>query len=292
MDTRTPSLAGITANQPPQTEPRTSPYQLNPGSPVTLSLQLAEAIRTQIRLGTWPAASRLPSERELSDLFQVSRITVRAGLDILARGGVLIRTGGRGTFVAPRHERASYKAIGDASPHGHEPSAWSVTPLVQDVTPDVRSALALPADVGVTRLSRLRGAQSPPCVLETVYLPAARCPDIGVRHEVGPLYSTLAREYGIVPTRATLHAEPVISSLGEARQLRIERERPIIRLTQTTFERDGRPFEYVESLMAAVDHGVILLNDATPPEAHLLALLSLSISPSSDREAPDSGEPS
>ena len=42
----------------------------------------------------------IPSERQLSSTFGVSRLTVRAALDELVREGLLVRRHGSGTFVS------------------------------------------------------------------------------------------------------------------------------------------------------------------------------------------------
>lgn len=52
-------------------------------------------------LATLGAGARLPSERELSDAFACSVVTVRKGLSILVEEGVITRRTGSGTFVAP-----------------------------------------------------------------------------------------------------------------------------------------------------------------------------------------------
>ncbi len=48
----------------------------------------------------------IPSERQLSTELGVSRLTVRAALDDLAREGYLVRRRGAGTFVERAEDRA------------------------------------------------------------------------------------------------------------------------------------------------------------------------------------------
>jgi DNA-binding LacI/PurR family transcriptional regulator len=45
---------------------------------------------------------RIPSERELSDYFKVSRITLRAAVSELVREGMLVQVKGKGTYITPR----------------------------------------------------------------------------------------------------------------------------------------------------------------------------------------------
>src|SRR5579862_9599519 len=68
-----------------------------PGSPATETIR--ETILDRIRRGLWPAGTALPSERELMDEFQVSRIPLREALAGLRALGVLQTRPGSGTRV-------------------------------------------------------------------------------------------------------------------------------------------------------------------------------------------------
>lgn len=52
-----------------------------------------------IREGKYPPGCRLPSEKDLMDMYQVSRITVKKALEILAYRGLILRKPGKGSFV-------------------------------------------------------------------------------------------------------------------------------------------------------------------------------------------------
>lgn len=62
--------------------------------------RLLGSLDTRIRRGDWGTGAQLPSERDLSEQFGVSRATVRQALEHLSRAGVLEKVQGRGTFVA------------------------------------------------------------------------------------------------------------------------------------------------------------------------------------------------
>ena len=47
--------------------------------------QIVQAIQHSIQSGEYPEGSQLPSEQELSELFHVSRITVRTALKRIGR---------------------------------------------------------------------------------------------------------------------------------------------------------------------------------------------------------------
>jgi GntR family transcriptional regulator of arabinose operon len=62
--------------------------------------QLARILAQNIVSQEWPAGSRMPQERELSERYHLSRFTVRNALDVLEAQGLIQRVRGKGTFVA------------------------------------------------------------------------------------------------------------------------------------------------------------------------------------------------
>lgn len=64
-------------------------------------IQLVNILRRQIAAGVYRPGDRLPSETDLCQRYQLSRVTVRRGINILAQTGVVGTSRGRGTFVKP-----------------------------------------------------------------------------------------------------------------------------------------------------------------------------------------------
>lgn len=79
-------------------------------NPVPLYIQLKELITKQIKEGIYSPGEKLCSERELCELYSVSRITVRQALNELDKEGLIYRTHGKGTFVAqPKVEQELFQ---------------------------------------------------------------------------------------------------------------------------------------------------------------------------------------
>jgi GntR family transcriptional regulator len=70
--------------------------------PVTVWRQVADDITADIKSGELSQGSRLPSEAELAELYQVARGTVRRALAALVERETIVVVHGRGTFVAQR----------------------------------------------------------------------------------------------------------------------------------------------------------------------------------------------
>jgi GntR family transcriptional repressor for pyruvate dehydrogenase complex len=73
------------------------PFQ--PIRPKKVSSQIAEQIRASILAGEFAPGDRLPPERELAELFGVSRPSVREAINMLASSGLVMSYQGGGTVV-------------------------------------------------------------------------------------------------------------------------------------------------------------------------------------------------
>ena len=68
-------------------------------SQVPRYVQIADLLRQGIARGRWNAGARLPSNEEFMKEFEVSRVTIRQAVGILARDGLVEARQGTGTFV-------------------------------------------------------------------------------------------------------------------------------------------------------------------------------------------------
>lgn len=73
---------------------------LDKNIPVPLYFQLKNLISDQIKNGTYQSGDLIPTENELSEMFGISRTTVRQAISELVREGQLFRVKSKGTFVA------------------------------------------------------------------------------------------------------------------------------------------------------------------------------------------------
>ncbi len=64
--------------------------------------QIADELREQIYSGVLPENAKLPSERELSDEYDVARVTIRNAIAVLRNEGLIFSEHGRGVFVRRR----------------------------------------------------------------------------------------------------------------------------------------------------------------------------------------------
>lgn len=80
---------------------------VDPRDPLPLYYQLYTSLLERIRSGEFAVGDMLPSERQLSRDYGVSRITAIKALDLLEREGYIERLQGRGSFVVERRSSVS-----------------------------------------------------------------------------------------------------------------------------------------------------------------------------------------
>ena len=136
-------------------------------SPSPLYFQLYTVLHDAIVNGVLPNESRMPSEKELSDGFDVSRITARRTLVELAAKGLVVRHRGKGTFVSHADRPAPIVApLGsNAESLGDLGRGTTLTVLFKRMavpSPDLQTAFGLDAGVRVCQLVRVRSASGQP----------------------------------------------------------------------------------------------------------------------------------
>lgn len=106
---------------------------------------IKDHIIRRIDTARWKAGERVPSENELALEFAVSRMTARRALQELSDQGIVVRTQGRGSFVADARPLSSMLHIqsidAEIAARGHHHRAEVV--LLQAATADRETALLL-----------------------------------------------------------------------------------------------------------------------------------------------------
>ena len=74
-------------------------FTLNPDSSVPLYQQLCNLLTDQIHKGVLKPGDKIPSELQLSEMYGISRITVRSAITQMVDEGLLMKRHGKGTYV-------------------------------------------------------------------------------------------------------------------------------------------------------------------------------------------------
>lgn len=222
-------------------------------SPIPIYYQIMKQLQAKIDEGEYGVDRALPPERELVETYGVSRMTVRQAIAELVNEGILIRRKGVGTFVAPPKLEQALSGLTsfteDMAQRGMKAGARIISFQETLPEPTVRKALGLSADERVFECVRLRLADEEPMALETTTLIASICP--GLRQgdlENQSLYTLLADRWGVRLDHASQSLEPILATIYEAGLLHVAPGSPMLLMHRTTYDQDGRAFEYVKSL--------------------------------------------
>ena len=187
---------------------------LDPRLPTPLYQQLHQAIKEAISRRALRPAEALPPERDLAEVFSVSRITVRKAFDGLVAEGLLTRRQGAGTFVASRVEKSFSK----------------LTSFSEDMAP-------------VYRFHRIRYADEMPMALEYSTLPASCLPSLEAVED--SLYGALERT-GCRPNRALQRLRAVLFTPEQAELLGVPPHSAGLLIERRAFHH-GRAVEFTQS---------------------------------------------
>ncbi|SDQ15424.1 GntR family transcriptional regulator [Quadrisphaera sp. DSM 44207] len=216
--------------------------------PVPKHQQLRDILTEAARTTLGPDAP-IPSERELTARYGVSRATVREAIGQLVGDGVLYRIHGKGTFVArPRVQTHLHLAsfTQDMRRRGHEPST-RVRSVRREEPPRVAAhALRLPPGAPAWRLERLRLADGEPMALERGWYPAQRLPDLDGQDLTGSLYELLATRYGAAVDSGEQVVWSEVADPATARALAGPSGLPVLVFRRTSAA-GGAPVEHVTS---------------------------------------------
>ena len=222
---------------------------LDRNSPVPIFEQIKDRLERAIASGELAAHGRIPSERELSAQFGVSRMTIRQALGALVRSGALYSRSGKGTFVAERKIEQPLQRLTsfteDMRARGLRPSSRLLSAERIPAQLEVAHALGLPSGSQLIRVTRLRLANDEPLAIEASHLPDRLFPGL-LEHDLsGSLYEILHREYGVVLSSARQAIEASAATDEERDGLAMPEGVPVLRLRRLTFDAGGAAVEFV-----------------------------------------------
>jgi GntR family transcriptional regulator len=225
---------------------------VDPASPTPLYHQIFALLRERIYDGHFPGGSFLPSEQELSDTFDVSRITAKRALDELAADGLAVREQGRGTRVCVNPHSTSVRGSVRGLVHSLHANGRGTVELVDfgyvRASADIAASLGLKAGDEVQRATRIwQGADGPFSHL-TTYVPG-KLGRSWTKNDLmkRPLISLLEGA-GVTFGRAEESVTAVLADTAAARLLAVETGAPLLMITRTVFDSNDRPVEHLVAL--------------------------------------------
>lgn len=222
-------------------------------SPVPRYHQLKEILRERIRSGEWKPGDLIPSERELSESYDISRMTARQAITDLVNEGVFYREQGRGTFVTQNKITQQLLHLTgfteDIRARGQRPSTRVLAASLQPADETAATQLRLAPGEPIFVLRRLRLADDEPLAIEVSMLNFKGCEQLAEEDlEHQSLYQLLESRYGIPLMEADQEIEAGLASEEEAKILNVPPGSAVLFTRRTTFTDRNRPIEYAKSV--------------------------------------------
>lgn len=195
--------------------------------------QISDWLREQITSGGMEAGDQLPSEKELGDKFDVSRVTVRHALKTLESEGIIYRRQGLGSFVDDDDLSQPLVCLTDFEEDmkraGLSSSSKVISKELVEADPRIAQKLDVEPGTKVVRLDRVRLANNHPVALDKTWLPMFYGQLLeGERLEKTTIYSILEEEYEIPITRGTYNISAASADAYLAKHLQIEEKSALL----------------------------------------------------------------
>jgi len=221
---------------------------INAFGPLPLHDQLRSMLEEKISSGTWKSGEKIPSEAELSHMFNVSRTTVRQAIGNLVTERKLIRSQGVGTFVATSIRKPNLYLDGfteDMLNRGLKPGSHLLRYDIIQPLQEIRQNLLLGRDEPVIEIYRIRMADNAPIATEKTYLPYYRFSTLKSSNLEGTsLFEILHKSFNVIPTHSRGSIQALNCPDKEAEILQIPKGSPVLYFSGTNYDQYDQPIQF------------------------------------------------
>ena len=227
--------------------------------------QLENEICRRVKEGELKPGDKLPSERTLCCLLDISRMTVHRALDNLVQAGLLEKEQGSGTYVACGSQDKSISPLVSLSKQMEELGYKLNTEIKewqeQKANKKIAEKLEIEEGSKVYSFIRLREVAGEPLLLEKIIIPAKMAPDLNKKFSPSnSLYNILREEYQLALKRAEAEVRAVSFDSRNSSDkkiitaLKLADGELALYFDQLTYLTDGRPFEWNRAYYAQTNH--------------------------------------
>jgi GntR family transcriptional regulator len=213
--------------------------------------QLMQRLKSDIATGVYPVHGRIPSEQELCETYQVSRVTVRKALSDLVKDGLLIRHQGKGTYVAVPRIQRDLRQITSFHAACRIMGCTASTRLIHmhftHAGPEDVENLHVEPGETVLEMCRLRYADNLPVMLETNRFSAAFS-YLAQEDLTQSLYDILLRN-GSEPSKAVHDIALSYAAPAQAKLLEVEPGTALLLLNECVYDQAGAPIHTSSQLI-------------------------------------------
>lgn len=218
--------------------------------PIPLHEQLRKQLTQAIYDGELKVGSKMPTEEELCEKYNISRTVVRQAYTALINSDLCVRERGKGTFVrvpdvVDSLVSTSFNFTEEMLKKGYSPKTKQLSIDIIDYDKEIYSELNLEKNEKVWRLVRIRYVNDAPFIYMENYLPYKYFTDLDkLNFNRVSLYDSLEKEYGMTVVRAGRKVSAVNASKKYAEILGCKANTALMNIENTGYTDSGAIVDY------------------------------------------------
>ncbi len=219
---------------------------IDKNSPIPVYYQLKQDFIENINSGRWKNGQCIDSERELSEYYGVSRMTIRQALGELVQEGLLIREKGRGTFVCEKKVRQkdimSFSEIVSKAGLSHHTEL-----ICFEAVKAPERYKELFKSITLYKINRLRFIGEEAVANELVYIPCEYLQGVKEKELTGSLFALL-EERGHKISYSESSIQGVLLDDYYKELFKVEKDVPLLKTVNKTMENEEKVLFLEESV--------------------------------------------
>jgi GntR family transcriptional regulator len=210
-------------------------------SPIPVYYQLRNIILQKIQSSEFIEGSLIPSERELCDSLNISRMTVRQALNQLVQEGILYREKGKGTYVSRSKivQRNIESFSETVRRRGLVPSTEIIYFGKNEDNQKIKDILELQEMDSLYYLKRLRLASNVPIAIEEVFMPEKYFSEFEKHNLTSSLYTLIKEEYSYTLNYIDNTIQAAKPSNEEKILFKISSTTPVLKISGIRYSASG-----------------------------------------------------
>jgi GntR family transcriptional regulator len=215
---------------------------------IPLHKQISDWLKQEIESGALEKDEKLPSENELSEKFDVSRVTVRRALQTLENDQLIYRCQGLGSFVTDQRTYKSFSFLHDFTEElegsGLEPSSQLISFEQESIEGrnDILTYLGIENKKVAVKIERIRLGDDEPIAYDITWMPmfyGQLIEDYDL--EENTIFNILEDEYDIPIQRGCYRIEAAIADEMLADHLNVNPNDPLLQINRISYTIKNKP---------------------------------------------------
>jgi DNA-binding GntR family transcriptional regulator len=226
---------------------------INKYSNVPLYSQLKALIIEKIDNGEYAEETKIPSEQELCEHYDISRPTVRQAVAELTNNGYLYKEKGKGTFVAKKKTKVdikSYTGFTDSILDSQDPGQQNIISLKVVTNEHIKKIETVFGNTmsqsQFAEIKYMTMQKNDVLSYNVSYIPLSLFPEIieDIKSKK-PSYDIMKGKYPLLPVKTRSSLEIVYTDQLEAQFLQVQAGQALICIENLLSSKSGQVVEYV-----------------------------------------------